>query len=62
MFKWYGRGELDFKRHMQLEGNITMDGDAVKLPFVFDKGKKIRLGVEGRIFDEQALILAWLLT
>jgi phosphopantetheine--protein transferase-like protein len=62
IFKWYGRGELDFKRHMHLEGNITMDGDAVKLPFVFDKGKRIHLGIEGRIFDEQALILAWLLT
>jgi len=62
IFKWYGRGELDFKRHMRLEGNITMDGDAVKLPFIFDKGKGIHLGVEGRIFDEQALILAWLLT
>jgi len=62
IFKWYGRGELDFKRHMYLEGNITMDGDAVKLPFVFDKGKMIHLGIEGRIFDEQALTLAWLLT
>ena len=62
IFKWYGRGELDFKRHMRLEGNITMDGDAVKLPFIFDKGKGVHLGVEGRIFDEQALILAWLLT
>jgi len=62
IFKWYGRGELDFKRHMQLEGNITMDGDSVKLPFIFEKGKRVHLGVEGRIFDEQALILAWLLT
>jgi len=62
IFKWYGRGEMDFKQHMQLKGNITMDGDAVKLPFVFNKGKKIHLGIEGRIFDEQALTLAWLLT
>ncbi|HVV05270.1 MAG TPA: 4'-phosphopantetheinyl transferase superfamily protein [Puia sp.] len=62
IFKWYGRGELDFKRHMQLEGNITMDGDSVKLPFLFEKGKKIHLGIEGRIFEEQALILAWMLT
>ena len=62
IFKWYGRGELDFKRHMHLDGNITMEGDAVKLPFIFDKGKRIHLGIEGRIFDEQALILAWLLT
>jgi 4'-phosphopantetheinyl transferase EntD len=62
IFKWYGRGELDFRQHMQLKGNITMDGDAVRLPFVFNKGKKAYLGIEGRIFDEQALTLAWLLT
>jgi phosphopantetheine--protein transferase-like protein len=62
IFKWYGRGELDFKRHMHLEGNISMDGDSVKLPFLFEKGKKMHLGIEGRIFEEQALILAWMLT
>lgn len=62
IFKWYGRGELDFRQHMQLKGNITMDGDAVRLPFVFNKGRKAHLGIEGRIFDEQALTLAWLLT
>jgi 4'-phosphopantetheinyl transferase EntD len=62
IFKWYGRGELDFRQHMQLKGNITMDGDTVRLPFVFNKGKKAYLGIEGRIFDEQALTLAWLLT
>ena len=26
LFKWYGRGELDFKRHMQLTGNIRIEG------------------------------------
>ncbi|MBN9385382.1 MAG: 4'-phosphopantetheinyl transferase superfamily protein [Chitinophagaceae bacterium] len=62
IFKWYGRGEMDFKQHMQLEGNITMEGDEVRLPFVFNKGKKVHLGIEGRIFDEQSLTLAWLLT
>lgn len=62
IFKWYGLGELDFKQHMRLDGNITMDGDMVKLPFVFDKDKKVHLTIEGRIFDEQRLILAWLST
>jgi 4'-phosphopantetheinyl transferase EntD len=62
IFKWYGRGELDFKRHMKLEGSINLEGDWVKLPFAFEKGKRIHLGIEGRIFDEQALTLAWLLT
>lgn len=62
IYKWYGRGELDFKRHMKLEGGINLDGDWIKLPFVFAKGKCMHLGVEGRIFEEQSLTLAWLLT
>jgi 4'-phosphopantetheinyl transferase EntD len=62
IFKWYGRGELDFKKHIRLEGSINLDGDWIKLPFVFDKGRSIHLSVEGRIFEEQSLTLAWLLT
>ncbi|HMH21126.1 MAG TPA: 4'-phosphopantetheinyl transferase superfamily protein [Puia sp.] len=62
IFKWYGRGELDFKQHMQLEDNISLDGDSILLPFAFNKGKKTHLIVEGRVFDEQALTLAWVLT
>ena len=62
IYKWYGRGELDFKRHMKLEGGINLDGDWIKLPFVFAKGKCMHLEVEGRIFEEHSLTLAWLLT
>ena len=62
IFKWYGRGELDFRRHMKLEGSINLEGDWIKLPFIFQKGRSMHLGVEGRIFEEQSLTLAWLLT
>jgi len=62
IFKWYGRGELDFRKHMKLEGNINLEGDWIKLPFVFQKGKTMHLSVEGRIFEDQSLTLAWLLT
>jgi len=62
IFKWYGKGELDFKKHMKLEGNINLDGDWIGLPFVFDKGRPVHLGVAGRIFEEQSLTLAWVLT
>lgn len=62
IFKWYGRGELDFRRHMKLEGSINLEGDWIKLPFVFQKSRTIHLMVEGRIFEEQSLTLAWLLT
>jgi 4'-phosphopantetheinyl transferase EntD len=62
IFKWYGRGELDFRRHMKLEGSLHLEGDWIKLPFVFQKGKNIHLVVEGRVFEDQSLTLAWLLT
>lgn len=62
IFKWHGRGELDFKRHMKLEGSINMEGDWMKLPFLFEKNRKVHLVVEGRIFEEQSLTLAWVLT
>lgn len=62
IYKWYGRGELDFKKHMRLEGSINLDGDWIKLPFVLEKGRSIHLSVEGRIFEERSLTLAWLLT
>jgi 4'-phosphopantetheinyl transferase EntD len=62
LFKWYGRGELDFKRHMQLTGNIRIEGDLIKLPFVFEKDEMILLDLDARIFDEQALTLAWVVS
>ncbi len=73
IFKWYGRGEMDFRRHMQLKGNIgragnagrdagVVDGDWLRLPFVFEKEETIPLMIEARIFDAFALTLAWVIT
>jgi len=62
LFKWYGRGELDFKTHMQLAGNISMEGDRIRLPFIFEKEHHIPFSIDARIFDEQALTLAWVMT
>jgi 4'-phosphopantetheinyl transferase EntD len=62
IFKWYGKGELDFRKHMKLEGNIVLDEDWIRLPFVFNKDRAVHLGVAGRIFEEQSLTLAWVLT
>jgi len=45
---------------MQLQGNISTDGDWLTLPFVFDKGQRIELTIEARIFDD--IVLAWVLT
>ena len=62
LFKWYGRGELDFKRHMQLTGNIRIEGEVIKLPFAFEKDEIVLLDLDARIFDEQALALAWVVS
>ena len=62
LFKWYGKGELDFKKHMQLTGNISMKGDWIKLPFAFEKDEIILLDLDARIFNEEALTLAWVMT
>jgi len=61
IFKWYGLGEMDFRKHMQLKGNISMEGDEIKLPFLFEKGgNRIPLAIRARIFDD--LALAWVVT
>lgn len=73
IFKWYGRGEMDFRRHMQLRGDIgragnadrdggVVDGDWLRLPFVFEKEETIPLTIEARVFDAFALTLAWVIT
>ncbi|WP_205510744.1 4'-phosphopantetheinyl transferase family protein [Longitalea arenae] len=61
IYKWYGHGELDFRRHMQLNGPITFKADeTIVLPFMFRKEAPIALTVEARIFDQ--LALAWVMT
>ena len=62
LFKWYGLGEVDFRRHMHLQGSIGREGEWLRLPFLFDKGEPVRLSVEARIFDELALTLAWVIS
>jgi 4'-phosphopantetheinyl transferase EntD len=61
LFKWYGRGAVDFKRHMHLQGNARKEGDWLQMPFLFDKEEPVRLAVGARIFDELTLTLAWVM-
>ncbi len=73
LFKWYGRGEVDFKKHMHLAGKVsraTGTGDRTTdacrdwflMPFLFDKNQNTRLTVEAGVFDKLALTLAWVVT
>lgn len=61
IFKWYGKGQLTFSEHMQLNGNIAVDrGEWLQLPFSFTKNEKQQLIIHARLFNN--LVLAWLAT
>lgn len=61
IFKWYGSGKVDFKKHMQLNGEIkTIEANEWILPFVLKKDSPIQLHVHAKFFDN--LILAWVVS
>ena len=61
IFKWYGEGNVDFRKHMQLDGVIVTGSDEwITIPFLFKKGQNISLKVMAKTFDE--LVLAYVVT
>lgn len=61
IYKWYGEGQMDFKRHMYLNGPIVFRSDEwIELPFLFDKGETIPMKLMARVFDP--LVLAYVIT
>lgn len=61
VFKWYGLGQVDFKKNMRLNGPLIFKADEwIDLPFVFEKNQAVPLKIEARIFDP--LVLAWVCT
>ncbi len=61
LFKWYGYGGLDFRKHMVLTGSIVFRPDEwVEIPFLFCKDKPIPLTVIARRFHP--LVLAYVIS
>jgi len=61
LFKWYGYGGLDFRKHMVLNGSIVFRSDEwVEIPFLFCKDKPIPLTVIARRFHP--LVLAYVIS
>ncbi len=60
IFKWYSLGEMDFRRHMFLNGKIQPGAEWMEMPFEFEKGTPISLTVQARIFD--SLVLAYVVS
>jgi phosphopantetheinyl transferase len=58
IFKWYGKGELDFKKHMQLQEMQRLDDkQSAGASFLFLKNSNISLQVTTQLFDN--LVLAF---
>ncbi|HUQ65027.1 MAG TPA: 4'-phosphopantetheinyl transferase superfamily protein [Flavitalea sp.] len=56
MFKWYGAGNVDFRKHMVLDGVIVTRSDGwITIPFLFKKEENIFLKVHARTFDNMVL-------
>lgn len=61
IFKWYGLGNVDFRKHMELDGVIVFEPDGwIKVPFVFKKAEPVQLTVMAKTFD--SLVLAYVVT
>ena len=61
IFKWYGAGNVDFRKHMVLDGVIVTGSDEwVRIPFLFKKHENVSLKVMARTFD--GLVLAYVVT
>jgi phosphopantetheinyl transferase len=61
IFKWYGAGNVDFRKHMVLDGVIVTGSDGwITIPFLFKKHENVALTVKARTFD--GLVLAYVTT
>lgn len=61
IYKWYGSGEMDFKRHMYLTGPIIFRADEwIEMPFLFDKGVTVPMTIHAKVFNP--LVLAYVCT
>jgi phosphopantetheinyl transferase len=61
VFKWYGNGQVDFRKHMSLKGPMVFSSsEKIELPFIFQKQTPIPITVEAKIFAP--LVLAWVVT
>ena len=60
IFKWYSLGEMDFRRHMYLNGKIQFADEWMEMPFEFEKELPIPLIVRARLFE--SLVLAYVVS
>ena len=61
IFKWYGNGQVDFSKHISLNGDILVqEDDLLEMPFIFTKKGRQHFTIHGRLIDK--LVLAWVVS
>lgn len=61
IFKWYSHGQMDFKKHMQLNGPLVFSGnEMIELPFALMKEEIRHFAIKAKLFE--GLVLAWVNT
>jgi hypothetical protein len=61
IFKWYGYGGVDFKKHMPLKSSIPYpEAGWIQPTFLFSKDTAVDVTPKGRFFDE--LVLAYVIS
>ena len=60
IFKWYSLGEMDFRKHMFLNGKIMFSDEWMEMPFEFEKNISVPLTVHARLFE--TLVLAYVVS
>ena len=61
IFKWYGLGKVDFRKHMELDGVIVFEADEwITVPFIFKKEEPVQIKVMAKTFD--SLVMAFVVT
>jgi 4'-phosphopantetheinyl transferase len=61
IYKWYGKGQVDFSEHISLHGDISLNKeDSLEMPFIFTKNSAEELTIHGKLIEN--LTLAWVIT
>ncbi len=55
MFKWYGRGEVDFKQHLQVNALSTSNNQVFEIQALFKKNEDFSLSLHAQFFDDLCL-------
>lgn len=55
VFKWYGKGKVDFREHIHVKSIIEAEDDGYNLIVSFDKEEELFLDLRARFFGELCL-------